>query len=163
MDEKKLYYAKKFEKIDFLDLIDANYVKLSRDYGNGILLCEFEVHALEYIVDNPGILISDIAHKWNYSLCAASKTISRLESKHLITKQKIGNNKKNIHLFPTEEGISLNEMHKEYDNKEHLKDLEKLLTQHTFEELDIFFNVLDTYIAQNNDYYRNSLNKNMLD
>ena len=146
-------YIEKCEILDYLELILAPYPKKLIDYGNGELLCEFEMHVLEYIINNPGTLICDVAQNWGYSICSASKTVKKLYEKGFISKQKENNNKKSIHLYATDKGLEQQKIHKLYDYKEHKNIIDSLLCKHSSEDLNAFFSVLESYTKYIYEHY----------
>ncbi len=146
-DTKYQLFIQKGELLDYLELINAPYTKKLIDYGNGELLCEFEAHILDYITQNPGVLICNVADNWGYSICSASKTVKKLVDKGLIEKRTLENNKKSIHLYPTEKGLQQNQFHLKYDQLEHTKIINALSIHHSTEELDTFFSVIESYIS----------------
>ena len=83
---------------------------------------------------------------WNRTLGAASKNVNKLQKKGYIVKKKLPGNNKNIHLYPTEEGQCLAELHKRYDKEENEKTLQKLMARHSKEELSDFKAVLESLI-----------------
>lgn len=140
------HYNNECEVLDYMELINAPRTKKLQDYGLGEMLCEFEVHVLQYITNNPGVLICDVADNWGYSICSASKTVKKLTEKGFIEKRTLDNNKKSVHLFATEKGLLQNKLHADFDNSEHQKIVDALLEKHSIEELDIFFSVNRTYM-----------------
>ena len=76
-----------------------------------------EIHTLSLIADNPGISVSGVSKMWNRTLSAASQNINKLVKKNLVEKRKEKGNNKTIHLYVTDEGKKLSDMHKAYDKK----------------------------------------------
>lgn len=119
----------------------------ARDYGNGNKMNMAEIHTLSLIADNPGISVSGVSKMWNRTLSAASQNINKLVKKNLIEKKKENGNRKTVHLYVTESGQKLSDMHKAYDRKELTKVAEVLLQTHTFDELQTALKVIETGVA----------------
>ena len=127
---------------DYNDLYSA-----AKDYGNGDKMNMAEIHTLSLIADNPGISVSGVSKMWNRTLSAASQNINKLAKKNLIKKKKENGNNKTIHLYVTENGQKLSDMHKAYDRKELSKVTEALLKIHTLDDLKTALNVIETGIS----------------
>lgn len=119
----------------------------ARDYGNGDKMNMAQIHTLSLIADNPGISVSGVSKMWNRTLSAASQNINKLVKKNLIEKKKENGNHKTIHLYVTESGQKLSDMHKAYDRKELTKVAEVLLKTHTMDELKTALKVIETGIT----------------
>lgn len=120
---------------------------VARDYGNGDKMNMAQIHTLSLIADNPGISVSGVSKMWNRTLSAASQNINKLVKKNLIEKKKENGNHKTIHLYVTESGQKLSDMHKAYDRKELTKVAEVLLKTHTLDELKTALQVIETGIT----------------
>lgn len=120
---------------------------VAKDYGNGDKMNMAEIHTLSLIADNPGISVSGVSRMWNRTLSAASQNINKLAKKNLIKKKKENGNNKTIHLYVTENGQKLSDMHKAYDREELSKVTEDLLKIHTLDDLKTALNVIETGIA----------------
>lgn len=119
----------------------------ARDYGNGDKMNMAQIHTLSLIADNPGISVSGVSKMWNRTLSAASQNINKLVKKKLIEKRKEEGNQKTVHLYVTESGQKLSDMHKAYDRKELTKVAEVLLKTHTMDELKTALKVIETGIT----------------
>lgn len=119
----------------------------ARDYGNGDKMNMAQIHTLSLIADNPGISVSGVSKMWNRTLSAASQNINKLVKKKLIEKRKEEGNQKTVHLYVTESGQKLSDMHKAYDRKELTKVAEVLLKMHTLDELKTALRVIETGIT----------------
>lgn len=119
----------------------------ARDYGNGDKMNMAQIHTLSLIADNPGISVSGVSKMWNRTLSAASQNINKLVKKKLIEKRKEEGNQKTVHLYVTESGQKLSDMHKAYDRKELTKVAEVLLKMHTLDELKTALKVIETGIT----------------
>lgn len=120
---------------------------VARDYGNGDKMNMAQIHTLSLIADNPGISVSGVSKMWNRTLSAASQNINKLVKKNLIEKKKESGNRKTVHLYVTESGQKLSDMHKAYDRKELTKVSEVLLKTHTLDELKTALQVIETGIT----------------
>lgn len=120
---------------------------VTRDYGNGDKMNMAEIHTLSLIADNPGISVSGVSKMWNRTLSAASQNINKLAKKNLIEKKKEKGNNRTIHLYVTESGQKLSDIHKAYDQRELTKIAEVLLKIHTFDELKTALKVIETGIT----------------
>lgn len=123
-----------------------NLCKAARDYSNGAEMNMAEINTLSLIADNPGICVSGVSKILNRTLSAASQNINKLFNKNLIEKRKEEGNRKTIHLYATQSGQKLSDMHKEYDKKEFVKITENLLEFYTVDELKIALKVFETGI-----------------
>lgn len=130
-----------------------DYMKQPRDYGTGKILNMVEIHTLSLISDNPGICISDVAKRWNRTLSAASRNIDRLTTKGYIEKKKLNGNSKTIHLYLTEKGQELANLHKKFDLKNTEKFAQFLIDNYDMEDLRKFNEMLkiiqDFYTSAN--------------
>ena len=53
-----------------------------------------EVHTLTIMEENPGIIVTEVALEWNHTKGAVSQTITKLENRGLIVRNKAENNAK---------------------------------------------------------------------
>ena len=136
--------------------------KGQHDYGNKHMMNFTEAHTLQHIIEHPGLIASDIADYWGFTLCAASKIVSSLHAKGLVKKEKEEGNQKNLYLIPTELGLECNQLHQGFDKEYYTILINTLSTIHSKEELDIFFLVMPSYIncARQIMEKRGILNKN---
>lgn len=147
--EQQDIYERYFAAIDVFYhfiLVAGDDMGAKHDYGAEKELNTVEMHTLAMIADDPGLCITDVAKLWNRTLGAASKNVNKLASKGYVEKRKLPGNDKTIHLYPTDKGKHLAELHRQYDRKHQLKALEYLLKHHTPEELETFYRVLETML-----------------
>lgn len=123
----------------------SDYIYKPRDYGTGMVINMVEVHTLTMIENNPGVTVSELAKMWNRTKGAVSQTVTKLAEKNLVYRQKENGNAKVVHLYPTEEGVTLSTSHKLYDNMDILQTQSDLLKSCTLEEIDAFYKVLQAY------------------
>ena len=105
------------------------YINQLRDYGNGILINMVEVHTLTMIADQPGITVNELAIQWRRTKGAVSQNVTKLDRKGLIKKERSEKDSRNIHLYVTEKGQELSDLHKKYDVEDIIKDLEQALAR----------------------------------
>ena len=139
-------YIKAYRMLDDYTITCSPWNKGQHDYGNGHVMNFTEAHTLQYIIEHPGLIGSDIADYWGFTLCAASKIVSNLHVKGLIKKEKEDGNLKNLYLIPTELGLECDRLHQEFDRKYYSTLIDSLSALHSKEELDIFFRVMPSYI-----------------
>ena len=116
-------------------MVMMDHMKQPRDYGTGKILNMVEIHTLSMISADPGICISDVARKWNRTLSAASRNIDRLAAKGYVEKKKLDGNSKTIHLYLTEKGQQLADLHKTYDQEKTEKFARLLAQKYSMEDL----------------------------
>ncbi|MBQ3588201.1 MAG: MarR family transcriptional regulator [Oscillospiraceae bacterium] len=121
------------------------YINQLRDYGNGVLINMVEVHTLTMIADQPGITVNELAKQWRRTKGAVSQNVKKLSRKGLIRKERSEKDSRNVHLYVTELGQELADLHKKYDVEEVLKLRNDLLKDCTQQELDTFYKVLTLY------------------
>lgn len=122
-----------------------DYMNLRRDYGDGEPRSMVEMHILAIICAEPGITVGGVAHRWGCTKGAASQNVTKLEKKGLLVRTKLLNNAREVHVYPTEEGRKLAELHRAYDAKNEARYAELLLERCTMEELETFERVLEIY------------------
>lgn len=158
------YFMNKWHVMEEVDFFNSAYLNKPIDLGNGQIFNIFDLHILERIVYFPGILMTTLAQQCNYSECATSKAVTRLEKRGLIYKGNSPENKKKKPLFPTEFGLEINKLHDQFDYKDFDRTIRFLLERHTSEELEIFLKVSDSYICIENPNYKDySYEKNFDD
>lgn len=121
------------------------YINNLRDYGNGVLINMVEVHTLTMIADQPGITVNELAKQWRRTKGAVSQNVKKLSHKGLIKKERSEKDSRNVHLYVTEQGQELADLHKQYDVEDILKLRNDLLKDCTQQELDTFYKVLTLY------------------
>jgi len=121
------------------------YINQQRDYGNGIMINMVEVHTLTMIADQPGITVNELAKQWRRTKGAVSQNVTKLDNKGLISRQRSEKDSRHVHLYVTEKGQQLSDLHKEYDVDDVIKTQNNLLKKCTEEELAAFYKVLEIY------------------
>ena len=146
-DEKlvKVLHSKSSSLYRFISLYNT-FMNKPKDYGTGELINMVEIHILTEIEENPGTSVTELARIWNKTKGAISQTVTKLEKKGYITREKREGNDKNILLFATQEGIELSKAHKLYDSKDLIDTLNYLMKRCTLDEIEGFYKVLNEYI-----------------
>lgn len=121
-----------------------DFMKQPHDYGTGEILNMVEMHTISMIAENPGLCVSDVAQKWNRTLGAASRNVDRLYNKGYIRKEKLKGNNKNIHLYVTEKGQQLADLHKAYDFDVTLQFMDLISKKYSMEELKTWISITNT-------------------
>lgn len=116
-------------------MVMMDHMKQPRDYGTGKILNMVEIHTLSMISESPGICISDVAKRWNRTLSAASRNIDRLAAKGYVEKKKTDRNGKTVHLYLTEKGQNLADLHRAYDLEKTEKFARLLARKYSMEDL----------------------------
>ena len=119
-------------------------------YGNvdqectGIVTsCWASVDVIKYVIEKgANLIISHEALFWNHG--DHQEWLEESKNSVYLEKRKLPGNNKNIHLYLTDIGNKLAEEHKKFDFEGHSKMLSALLKEHTEEELNSFFGVLDS-------------------
>lgn len=128
-------------------LIYSDYISKSHNYDFCDLSSMVELHTLTAISDNPGKSIKELAIMWNRTDGALSQTVSRLEKKGYVTRQKDSENAKYVRVYATPKGQTLSEMHKMYDSAEVSNTIRELCEKGcSTEEIAAFFKVATVYI-----------------
>lgn len=126
-------------------LLYSEYINGQHDYGQGNIFTMLEIHLLTYIQDHPGVTPTELAKIWRKTKGAISQTLTKLDSMGYLKKEKKNENMKSIHLYVTEEGGRISNMHKAYDVADIVQTLQDLQRTCTAEEIDAFYKVLDSY------------------
>lgn len=121
-----------------------DYMKQPRDYGTGEILNMVEMHTISMIAETPGLCVSDIAKRWNRTLSAASRNVDRLYNKGYIEKRKLEGNSKNIHLYVTEKGQQLADLHHTFDLEESLLFMNYIVEKYSLEDLEKCNSIMNT-------------------
>ena len=147
MDKEKLEFIINGMDMVYTFVMDSHdRYSSSRDYGNGEKMNMAEIHTLTLIADHPGITVIGVSEMWNRTLSAASQNINKLYKKNLVEKRKEKGNDKTIHLYATESGKQLSDMHKKFDEEELKGAAEELLACHSFDEIKKALEIVETGI-----------------
>jgi len=147
MEERKNDYLEKTSCLFRFYQATHTYQGVLRDYmGNGVLMGQAEAHLLTEIADNPGITTTQLASRWKKTAAAISQTVTKLENKGMVERQRTEENALYVYLYPTDLGIKMDEAHKQFDMQSMHTTLEWMRGSCTEEDIGAFFKVLDTYI-----------------
>lgn len=123
-------------------MVMMDHMKAPSDYGTGTVLNMVEMYTLAMIAERPGLCVGEVAKLWNRTMSAASRNIDRLCAKDYIEKKKLDGNAKNIHLYVTEKGQKLADLHRRKLNEETARFAEYIQTKCSTEEMEEFFRVM---------------------
>lgn len=145
MNKKDLDIAK---KADIMHRAASLYISsnIPRDYGTGDKYTASEVHFLQYIVNNPGITVTELSYDWDISRAASSMMTNKLERKGLIDSKPDETNKRKKKYFATENGKELNNAHLKYDSIVFKKTLDYMRETCSDENIEIMFQTLTSFI-----------------
>ena len=124
------------------------------DFVNGITLTSVEAHTLKHICQNKGVTLTEIVNYWGRTKGTVSALISKLEKKGFVYREKCKIDSKKIHIFPTEVGLVVNDMHIQYDIKESHAWFEAAENKYTMDELMTFWEILAFYTDYLNERYK---------
>lgn len=146
--EKKRKVYSNAEAVDILHQVSTLYTLTKRphDYGTGEVYTATEVHTLKRIADNPGITVTQLAGDSGRTKGAISQMLKKLEGKGLIFRRADPQNDNIAHLYPTEEGYRLNDVHQQYDSVRFGESMDQVRKVYTNEEIDTTFSVLETWL-----------------
>ncbi len=140
------FIAESMERVYTFVCESYELYSVPRDYGSGDKMTMAEIHTLSLIADNPGICVSGVSKMWNRTVSAASQNINKLVKKKLIVKKKEPGDRKTVHLYVTEHGQHLSDLHKAYDRKGLSETVQILLQTHTMDELKTALRVIESGI-----------------
>ena len=147
------------EAVDILHQVANLYIstKVPQDYGTGEEYTSVEVHTLKHIADNPGITVTELA--WDYAKTkgAISQILKKLENKSLVYRPQnpAGDNRTPMYL--TEKGEILDAAHRKYDEVSSGESIDQVRLQFSEEEIDIAFNVLETWLNVRREVQQNRM------
>lgn len=138
--------SEKADLLYFFVALYSNYIGKTRHYGIGPELTMTEAHMLNSIALTPGTNVTELARRWERTTGAVCQTLAKLDKKGLIERKKAEDNEKNVLLYPSELGISVNRAHMMYDIADITATTQELLESCTMEEIDTFYKVLGVYL-----------------
>lgn len=128
-------------------MLYSEYAKKPRDYGIGEPITMVEAHTLTAIEENPGITNNELVAMWGRTKGAVSQTVSKLEKKGLIIKERGQVDGRNTHYKVTISGEQLSIAHKRYDIAE-LKWAERMLrNKFTADDIKNFYEIVRYYTS----------------
>lgn len=116
--------------------------KIAKQYGTDEKLYIAEIHTIEMIGQNPGILQRELCEKMGITKGRVSIIISNLEKKGLVVKVAEARNKKELPIRLTELGKVTYECH-EIKEKERLDKINEVLNSYSQEDIDAFNVILE--------------------
>jgi DNA-binding MarR family transcriptional regulator len=136
-----------FEASDILHQAGALHsTNVHLDYGTGEKYTSTEVHTLSYIVQNPGISVTDLAHDTGKTKGAISQMVKKLEAKGLLRREIAPHSDKISMIYATEAGLELHRAHKQYDAVSFGKTYKALCEIYSPEEVNAAWTILDTLV-----------------
>lgn len=140
----------KYTPYEIADILERMACRVNgasmHDYGMDKMYTAREAHTISFIGTYPGITVTDFAKKWNKTKGAVSQMASKLEAEGLITRVKSSENNKNVQMYLTEKGKEFDRKHQSYDFYEMLPMLSILIQNHSVEEVDSAFSIVDEYM-----------------
>lgn len=116
------------------------------DYGTGEPYTSTEVHTLSYIVDNPGISVTQLANDYGKTKGAISQMLKKLTEKGLVRKEVSPQSDRIYLLFPTEKGLQLHAAHKQVDTLHFGKSYKALCELYSPEEVNSAWTILKAWV-----------------
>lgn len=113
-----------------------------RTYGTEDILYMAEVHLIRDIAEHTGITVTQLAQLNNKSKSAISQMIDKLLHKGLVEKHQHPDSKRQIAIYLTERGETINQYHAKLDKHEYSK-LLKYLPEYTEEDFQRIIYLLD--------------------
>ncbi len=121
---------------------------------SGISMTSVEAHTLKHICQNNGVTLTDIVNYWGRTKGTVSAQITNLEKKGFVYREKCKKDSKKTHIFPTEMGLAVNNMHIKYDVQESRAWLEAATEKYTIDDLTKFWEMLAFYTDFLNGRYK---------
>lgn len=116
------------------------------DYGTGEKFTSTEVHTISYIVDNPGVSITQLANDTGKTKGAISQMVKKLVAKGLIRRMGSPVSDRMAQLYATEAGMALHTAHKQYDTTSFGKGYKALCEMYSPEEVNAAWGILDSWV-----------------
>lgn len=153
------------EAVDILHQVSNFYVstKIPIDYGTGDLYTSVEVHMLKYIADHPGITVTELAIDYGKTKGAISQMLKKIEDKGLVYRKQDPTNDNRMLLYVTEKGELLDYVHRKYDMAAFGKSMNQVRKIYSEEEIDLAFNILETWLNIRRDIQQKRLEQKRLE
>lgn len=110
---------------------------ISVDYGAGERLCMSEIHVIEIVGNQPGILQTQICEKMGLTKGRISVIISKLMKKDMVIRMKNASNKRELPLQLSEKGKIAFENHQSQDQLLFQK-MQNIMDKYSEEEVEHF-------------------------
>ena len=136
------------DAVDILHQVANIYVntKAPHDYGTGEEYTVVEVHALKRIADNPGTTVTDLAREYAKTKGAISQILKKLESKGLIYREVSDYNDKIYHIYLTDKGKLVDNVHRTYDGVKFGESMDRVREHFSQEDINLAFSILETWL-----------------
>ncbi len=134
--------AEAMEQVYTFVMVSHDVFAHVHDYGGRDKMNMAEIHTLSLIADNPGISVSGVSEMWHRTLSAASQNVNKLCKKGLVEKRKENGDRKTLHLYATEQGEALSQLHKAFDRERISNVLKSLSENFTKKQLYTFLEVV---------------------
>jgi DNA-binding MarR family transcriptional regulator len=121
--------------------------KRPKEYVAGMLLYYSEIHMIEAIGRHPDSNLTELSHILNITKGTASKTITKLVSKDLISKYQLEGNKKEVHFRLTELGQLAFEGHYRY-HESRSADIDRDFDSYSPHEQKLILNFIERYTEE---------------
>lgn len=127
------------------------------DYGTGQKYTPVEVHMLEYIINNPGKMTTELSAEWDKTKAAISQMMKKMEEKGLVTHREAHDSRKKQLYYATPYGEELNRQHLAYDERVFGRTLDLMREECSEEEILQCFSTLQKFCrARRKKHYRSS-------
>lgn len=131
--------------------------KKAHDYGTGDKYTSIEAHTVGYIANHPGCTVTEIATEWGKTKSAVSQMVKKLKKTGIVRTETDTKDEKLSHLYLTAKGQELNDAHRAFDEHAWGKSIEGLLRNHSREEINNCFLVLQDWLKVIDPSYQNLL------
>lgn len=116
------------------------------DYGIGEYYTSTEAHMLSYIVNNPGISMTQLAKDHNKTKGAVSQMIKKMVERGIVRQVKSSLNDRVQLLYVTDKGLQLHMAHKQYDTASYNRTYKALVELYSAEELNSALEIMDMWL-----------------
>ena len=96
--------------------LEAFEEKMMKKSGQSALSIN-EIHAIEIISRDEGRTITDIANDLGLTLSSVTTAVARLEKKGFVERKRISSDRRHVHVFLTENGDTINRLHKRFHKR----------------------------------------------
>lgn len=116
------------------------------DYGTGETFSSTEVHTLSYIVNNPDISVTKLAHDFGKTKGAISQMVKKLVDKGLLRREGNPSSDRTALLYATDAGLVLHAAHKQYDTASFGRTYKALCEMYSADEVNAAWEILETWL-----------------
>lgn len=150
-DHKQTDHRQLFRQLDDNEKLVYRFVSLyqkilsqKKEYL-GESLTPVEMHTLSEIDYNPGVTVTQMAKHWFRTPGAISQTIHKLEKRGLLSREIEPENNRIYHLYVTERGRQISDIHKEQDIQILEKLHDTLGERFSQEQMHDFYEIIKAY------------------